>query len=193
MLVYGVLIRRRTPLRGAWMETEKTLASVAEHLTSNTEDIGHGTESVEEVSDGGRVQQSDAGGKDAGEVLGGVPAGDVRREEGGRNAVQEPVGERQPNLRNAGTDGVAGDAGVGSAGVRERGTVQPAAGEVSGRENNHAEKAHDAGGSRAGDAGSVDDLDAEFDELDDMLEDFDDDEEDDEDEDLFDFSFFDIP
>ena len=57
----------RTPHRGAWMETEKTLASVAEHLTSNTEDIGHGTESVEEVSDGGRVQQSDTGGTDAGE------------------------------------------------------------------------------------------------------------------------------
>ena len=175
------------------METEKTLASVAEHLTSNTEDIGHGTESVEEVSDGGRVQQSDAGGKDAGEVLGGVPAGDVRRDEGGWNAVQAPVVERQPDIRDAGEDGVAGDAGVGGTGIRERGTVQPAAGEVSGRENNHAEKAHDAGGSRAGDAGSVDDLDAEFDELDDMLEDFDDDEDDEEDEDLFDFSFFDIP
>lgn len=110
---------------------EKTLASVAEHLASNTEDIGHGTESVEEVSDGGRVQQSDAGGKDAGEVLGGVPAGDVRRDEGGRNAVQAPVVERQPDIRDAGADGVAGDAGVGSAGVRERGTVQPAAGEDS--------------------------------------------------------------
>ena len=106
-----------------------SLAGVAEHLTSNTEVSEHGTESVEEVSDGGRVQQSAAGGTDAGKVLGGVPAEDVRRDEGGRNAVQTPVGERQPNLRNAGTDGVAGDAGVGSTGVRERGTVQPAAGE----------------------------------------------------------------
>ena len=109
----------------------ETLAGVAEHLTSNTEGIEHGTESVEEVSDGGRVQQSAAGGTDAGEVLGGVPAEDVRRDEGGRNAVQAPVGERQPNLRDAGADGVAGNAGVGSAGVRERGTVQPAAGENS--------------------------------------------------------------
>ena len=132
-----------------------SLAGVAEHLTSNTEVSEHGTESVEEVSDGGRVQQSAAGGTDAGKVLGGVPAGDVRRDEGGRNAVQVPVGERQPDIRDAGADGVAGDAGVGSAGVRERGTIQPAAGEVSGRENNHAEKAHDAGGSQAGDAGSV--------------------------------------
>ena len=110
---------------------------------------------MEEASDGGRVQQSDTGGKDAGEVLGGVPAGDVRRDEGGRNAVQAPVGERQPDIRDAGADGVAGDAGVGSAGVRERGTVQPAAGEVSGRENNHAEKAHDAGRGHAGNAGNV--------------------------------------
>lgn len=139
----------------AKQDTAAYNGSIAEHLTSNTEDIEHGTESVEEVSDGGRVQQSDAGGKDAGEVLGGVPAGDVRRDEGGRNAVQAPVGERQSDIRDAGADGVAGDAGVGSAGVRERGTVQPAAGEVSGRENNHAEKAHDAGGSQAGDAGSV--------------------------------------
>ena len=115
----------------AKQDTAAYNGSIAEHLTSNTEDIEHGTESVEEVSDGGRVQQSDAGGKDAGEVLGGVPAGDVRRDEGGRNAVQAPVGERQPDIRDAGADGVAGDAGVGSAGVRERGTVQPAAGEDS--------------------------------------------------------------
>lgn len=115
-------------------EAVETLASVAEQVALNRlnrEDIGHGTESVEEVSDGGRVQQSDAGGKDAGEVLGGVPAGDVRRDEGGRNAVQASVGERQPDIRDAGEDGVAGDAGVGSAGVRERGTVQLAAGEDS--------------------------------------------------------------
>lgn len=104
------------------------------------EDTDYGTESVDEVPDGGAVRTTGTGRQDAGGLLDGVSSEDVRQDaqrgDAGSNAGTESGGTSGQTRGHA----APGDDGVRSSGVHQRGSVRPAPGGVTDVEASLAEK-----------------------------------------------------